>query len=409
FLVTPVPEDDRGLAAIVREASLGGFGVVLELDDDLPPAGRRVVERADHLAWALVSRVDIPIDRLPRRPWVQRRGGEEPPSDEEWLSALGSGVAREHPLTAEQLQLVATAYPAVNGDLDAAVRRLAGGRLDRLATRISPQRGWDDLVLAPDRIGQLRELAARYRNRGVVYGEWGFRAAPSSGIVALFAGPSGTGKTMAAEILAGDLALDLFKLDLSAVVSKYIGETEKNLEAVFDAAAAGNVVLFFDEADALFGKRTEVGDAHDRYANIEVSYLLQRLERYEGIVVLATNLQKNIDQAFLRRLHAVVEFPSPDESERRRIWEANLPPGVPVSDLDLDFLAHQFSLTGGSIRNAALTAAFLAAEAGSGLTMECVVLALRREFQKLGRLITQADFGPYYDFVAAAGGDITAR
>ena len=214
---------------------------------------------------------------------------------------------------------------------------------------------------------------------------------------------TGTGKTLAAEILAGDLSLELYKLDLAAVVSKYIGETEKNLDQVFDAAAAGNVVLFFDEADALFGKRTEVSDAHDRYANLETAYLLQRLESYDGVVVMATNLSKNIDTAFLRRLHAMVEFPVPEEAERHRLWERNLMPGAPVNDVDLDFLAHQFTLTGGSIRNAALTAAFLAAEAGTPITMATLVLGLSREFQKLGRLVPATDFGPYSDLVAAPG------
>ena len=306
-------------------------------------------------------------------------------------------------MSAEQLGLVATAYPAVGGDIDAAVRRLAAGRIDRLARRVRPERTWDDLVLPADQLAQLKELAARYRNRATVYGGWGFRPAPSAGVVALFAGPSGTGKTLAAEILAGDLALELYKLDLAAVVSKYIGETEKNLDQVFDAAAAGNVVLFFDEADALFGKRTEVSDAHDRYANLETAYLLQRLESYDGVVVMATNLSKNIDTAFLRRLHAMVEFPVPEEAERHRLWERNLMPGAPVNDVDLDFLAHQFTLTGGSIRNAALTAAFLAAEAGTPITMATLVLGLSREFQKLGRLVPATDFGPYSDLVTAQG------
>jgi hypothetical protein len=400
FLVAPAPGDAGGWAAVVREATLGRLGVVVEVDDELPAAGRWAIERADHLAWAVVSRHELPVDQLPRRPWLARTAGAERPTDEEWAAAFGADTPRSHPLSAEQLRLVATAYPAVGGDLDAAVRRLAAGRIDRLARRVRPERTWDDLVLPPDRLAQLKELAARYRNRATVYGDWGFRPAPSAGVVALFAGPSGTGKTLAAEILAGDLALELYKLDLAAVVSKYIGETEKNLDQVFDAAAAGNVVLFFDEADALFGKRTEVSDAHDRYANIETAYLLQRLESYDGVVVMATNLSKNIDIAFLRRLHAMVEFPIPEEAERRRLWERNLMPGAPVKDVDLEFLARQFTLTGGSIRNAALTAAFLAAEAGTPITMATLVLGLRREFQKLGRLVPASDFGPYSDLVA---------
>ena len=403
FLVVPAPPDAAAWAGVVREATLGRLGVVVEVDDELSAEGRRVIERSDHLAWAVVSRHELPVDQLPRRPWVAHTAGAEQPSDEEWAAAFGAGTPRSHPLSAEQLGLVATAYPAVGGDIDAAVRRLAAGRIDRLARRVRPERTWDDLVLPADQLAQLKELAARYRNRATVYGGWGFRPAPSAGVVALFAGPSGTGKTLAAEILAGDLALELYKLDLAAVVSKYIGETEKNLDQVFDAAAAGNVVLFFDEADALFGKRTEVSDAHDRYANLETAYLLQRLESYDGVVVMATNLSKNIDTAFLRRLHAMVEFPVPEEAERHRLWERNLMPGAPVNDVDLDFLAHQFTLTGGSIRNAALTAAFLAAEAGTPITMATLVLGLSREFQKLGRLVPATDFGPYSDLVTAQG------
>ncbi len=403
FLVTPAPRDEYQWAAVVRAATLRRLGVVVEVDDQLATDGRQVIDRADHLAWAIVSRHDLPVDQLPRRPWLARVAGAEAPTDEEWAAAFGAGTPRSHPLSAEQLDLVATAFAAVGGDLDAAVRRLAAGHIDRLARRVRPERTWDDLVLPPDQLAQLKDLAARYRNRATVYDEWGFRPAPSAGVVALFAGPSGTGKTLAAEILAGDLALELYKLDLAAVVSKYIGETEKNLDQVFDAAAAGNVVLFFDEADALFGKRTEVSDAHDRYANVEVAYLLQRLESYDGVVVLATNLQKNIDTAFLRRLHALVEFPVPEEPERRRIWERNLVPQAPLGDLDLDFLARQFTLTGGSIRNATLAGAFLAAETGSPITMEALMLGLRREFQKMGRLVTESDFSSYYDVVAPAG------
>ena len=200
-------------------------------------------------------------------------------------------------------------------------------------------------------------------------------------------------------MVAGALGLDLYKVDLSAVVSKYIGETEKNLERIFSAAAAGDLVLFFDEADALFGKRSEVSDAHDRYANIEVAYLLQRLETYNGLVVLASNLQRNIDQAFLRRIAVAVDFALPDETERRAIWRLAFPATAPVDSLDLDFLARQFKIPGGVIRNAALGAAFLAADDGGTITMERVAIALKREFQKLGRLRTETEFDRYFDLV----------
>ena len=324
-------------------------------------SGRRWIERATHLAWAIVSPVELPIEQMPSRPWRDHHAAATEPTDAEWAAALGD-IPRTHRLTPAQLQLVERAHAAAGGDLDGAVRRLASGQIDKLARRIRPTRSWDDIVVSPDRVQLLRELVARYRHADEVYERWGFSAAPSRGQVALFSGPSGTGKTLAAEIIAGELGLDLFKLDLSAVVSKYIGETEKNLDQIFDAARAGNVVLFFDEADSLFGKRSEVKDARDRYANIEVSYLLQRLEAYDGLVTLATNFERNIDDAFLRRIHVRVEFSAPDEAERKAIWEHNLPAQAPVaSDVDVAFLARQFDLTGGSIRNAALQAAFLAA------------------------------------------------
>jgi len=272
--------------------------------------------------------------------------------------------------------------------------------MERLASRIRPTRAWGDLVLSADRTELLASLVERYRYADVVYDEWGFSAVPSRGLVALFTGPSGTGKTMATEVIAGALGLDVFKLDLSAVVSKYIGETEKNLEEVFDAASAGNLVLFFDEADALFGKRSEVRDARDRYANVEVSYLLQRLERYDGLVVLATNYEKNVDEAFLRRIHVRVEFALPGVEERRAIWEANLPSGAPVADVDTDWLARRFELSGGSIRNASVHAAFLAAAAGGPITMEIAVRGGAREMRKTGRLLKPHDFGEWFTAVS---------
>ena len=317
---------------------------------------------------------------------------------------FGDDVPRRHRLSLEQVELVARAYVANDRDLDGAVRRLVSGRLEHLARRIRPARTWDDIVVSPDRLALLRELTARYRHADQVYDDWGFRASPSRGLVALFSGPSGTGKTLATEVVAGDLGLDVFKLDLSSVVSKYIGETERNLEEVFAAAGAGNVVLFFDEADALFGKRSEVKDARDRYANIEVSYLLQRLESYDGLVVLATNFERNIDDAFLRRIHLRVEFTLPAEPERKAIWEANLPASAPLGDIDTAFLAERFELPGGAIRNAALRAAFAAASDGTSITMTCVVQAIAREYARLGRLVRPADFGRYHDVVTLPGG-----
>jgi SpoVK/Ycf46/Vps4 family AAA+-type ATPase len=289
---------------------------------------------------------------------------------------------------------VSRAASALDGDLAAAVRRLATGHIEQTATRIRPTRTWGDIVLDDQRLGQLREITIRARRARTVFGDWGFSPLPSTGVVALFAGPSGTGKTLAAEIIAAELGVDLYKIDLANLVSKYIGETEKNLARLFDGAEAANVALFLDEADALMGKRSEVSDAHDRYANIEVAYLLQRLERYEGLAIMATNLAKNLDPAFLRRLHVVVEFPMPGPAERRRIWAASLPSLAPRSDdLDLAALAEQFELSGGTIRNAVLGAAFMAAEMETTISMELAVAAVGRELKKLGHLTTAETFG----------------
>jgi hypothetical protein len=398
FLVTPQPPDRAGWETVVREATLGNLGVVVELDGDLSDEGRRWVERADHLAWSLVSRDELPIDRLPRRPWTEHRSADGLASVEEWREALGDDrIEPTYPLTVEQLRRVARVRPAVDGDLPAAVRRLASGPLERLAVRVRPSRTWDDVVLPPDHLAQLRELTARYEQRTTVYDEWGFHGSPSQGLVALFAGPSGTGKTLSAEIIAGHLGLDLYKIELSSVLSKWIGETEKNLEQVFEAAEGADVLLLFDEADALFGKRSEVSDAKDRYANVETAYLLQRIERHDGAIVLTTNLAQNLDPAFTRRIHVTVGFALPDEAERRRIWQLAFGPKAPVEGVDVDDLARRFGLSGGSIHNVALTAGFLAADAGTAITMQAVAHALHREYAKLGRLVTREEFGDWYE------------
>ncbi|MFI7601336.1 ATP-binding protein [Actinoplanes sp. NPDC049681] len=403
------PAAAQGWEAVVREATVGNLMVVLDLAEPLPVAGRDAVVRAGHLQWVLSSAGEQPLEALPERRWREVRITDGEADAEDWRRALGQDPDPAYRLSREQLRLVAGAAAADGGRVAPAVRRLAGGHLDGVAVRIRPRRTWDDLILPRDEAGQLRELAARHRCRETVYGRWQFSPVPSTGVVALFAGPSGTGKTLAAEVVAGDLGLDLYKVDLSAVVSKYIGETEKNLERIFGAAAAGDLVLFFDEADALFGKRSEVSDAHDRYANIEVAYLLQRLETYDGLVVLATNLQRNIDPAFLRRISVAVDFVAPEEPERRAIWERAFPATAPLADLDLDFLARQFKITGGVISNAALGAAFLAAAEDSPITMRHAVLSVKREFQKLGRLRTEKEFERYFDLVNRGSDAAPAR
>jgi len=271
-------------------------------------------------------------------------------------------------------------------------RTQARPRLDDLAQRLEPRATWEDLVLPGPQRQTLHEIAAHVRQRAKVYETWGFAAksARGLGISALFTGISGTGKTMAAEVLANELQLDLYHIDLSQVVSKYIGETEKNLRRVFDAAEEGGAILLFDEADALFGKRSEVKDSHDRYANIEVSYLLQRMESYRGLAILTTNMKKALDTAFLRRLRFMVQFPFPDAGARAEIWRSIFPADTPTEDLEAQKLA-RLNVAGGNIRNIALNAAFLAADAGEPVRMAHVLRAARTEYSKLEKSLTDAE------------------
>jgi hypothetical protein len=330
-----------------------------------------------------------------------------------WAAALGKDAGDLPGLMSAQFSLTATAIrelvhrataephdgeagdrPALRDRLWDAARSLARPRLDTLARRLVPRVGWNDIVLPAAETALLRGIADQVGNRSKVYREWGFadRMGRGLGISVLFAGPSGTGKTMAAEVLAGHLRLDLFRIDLSTVVSKYIGETEANLRRLFDAAEEGGAILFFDEADALFGKRTEVKESHDRYANIEIDYLLQRMESFGGLAILATNMKSALDQAFLRRLRFVLDFPFPGVPERRVIWERTFPKATLKEGLDFDRLA-KLNITGGHIAVIALNAAFQAAQAGSeAVTMPMVLNAARIEFRKLGRPVNEADF-----------------
>jgi hypothetical protein len=279
-------------------------------------------------------------------------------------------------------------------DLLTAARAHSNPCLSRLARKIVPRYTWLDIVLPDDQLTLLREIVATVRRRPLVLEEWGVgqKLASSPGVTILFSGDPGTGKTMAAEVMASELGLDLYKIDLSGVVSKYIGETEKNLEKIFGEAQSSNAILFFDEADAIFGKRSEVKDAHDRYANIEISYLLQRMEAYEGVTILATNLRANLDEAFTRRLQFAVDFPFPDEEYRLRIWQTLFPVGVPREpDLDFGLLARRFRLAGGNIRNILVSAAYLAASDGGRMGMKHLLHGTRRELQKMGRLLNEKD------------------
>lgn len=361
-------------------------------------------------ATMVVWRLKMPDEHTRRKLWEGHLNGE---LSEELRRGLAN-LANSHRLTPGQIRSAVlsarlTAWqrapqaPSLSQeDLYQACSAHTNQQLGILARRVESCRGWKDIVLPTDSLRALHEINAHVKYRHVVYSEWGFgdRIVRSKGLSVLFYGASGTGKTLAAEILANDLHLELYKIDLSMVVSKYIGETEKNLEQIFQEAESANAILLFDEADALFGKRSEVKDAHDRYANIEIGYLLQRMEDYEGISIMTTNLRKNLDDAFVRRLQFIIEFPFPDELHRLRIWRNHMPSQAPLkSDVDLEFLARQFKVSGGHIRNVVINAAFLAANEGGPLAMKHFIRASQREFQKIGKTCSEREFGDFYAFL----------
>jgi ATP-dependent 26S proteasome regulatory subunit len=327
-----------------------------------------------------------------------------------WTAALGEPVA---PSLAEPVEEVAQHFRLSAAAIDACARELAAAatketdagaelrrlcrersrvRLEGLAERIDPAATWDDLVLPQGHLELLHEIVRHVRHRTQVYERWGFgeRTSRGLGVTALFSGESGTGKSLAAEVLANDLGLDLYRIDLATTVSKYIGETEKNLRRVFAAAEASGAVLLFDEADALFGKRGEVKDGHDRYANLEVAYLLQRMESYRGLAILTTNLRSNVDRAFLRRLRFVITFPFPAAQERAEIWRRTFPHPAPLDDIDASELSRLVA-SGGTIRSIALAAAFSAAEDGTGVTTAHVLRAAEIEYAKAERALTDSE------------------
>ena len=357
---------------------------------------------------AIVMRVSLPTHLQRAAAWATALNDTklEPRLDLASLATrfkLSFGKIGQSAATARRLAQVRDGADAVvtMRELQDACRMHSNQRLASLARKTSQHYQWSDIVLPTDRVTQLREICNHVKYRDRVYADWGFgrKLALGKGLAVLFTGPSGTGKTMAAGIIAAELALDLYKIDLSTVISKYIGETEKNLSRIFDEAETSNAILFFDEADALFGKRSEVRDSHDRYANIEVGYLLQRMEEYEGIAILATNFRKNMDDAFVRRLHFTIEFPFPNHDDRRRIWEGIWPNDTPRdAALDLELLAQRYEMTGGNIKNVALAAAFLAADDDQVVRMHHVMQATLREYQKTGKLMT--DYEEFADGVA---------
>jgi len=325
----------------------------------------------------------------------------------EWSNLLGKNADNNPYLLAAQFNLNATTIREIVARVDnfeKPVKELhaelwknclaqTSPELEMLVQKLDLKSDWDDIVLPEASLQQLKQISSQVKLRNKVYDNWGFGNKMNSGlgINALFVGESGTGKTMAAEVLANELNLRLYRIDLSGVVSKYIGETEKNLRRVFDAAENGGAILFFDEADALFGKRSEVKDSHDRYANIEVNYLLQRIESYNGLAILATNKKTALDQAFVRRLRFIVSFPFPGVNERKAILQKVFPKKVPTLDLDYDRLA-ALNLTGGSLHNIAINAAFNAMENGGPVTMPLMLAAARAEFQKIERPVKESDF-----------------
>jgi hypothetical protein len=396
---------DAALAAALEGRTLAFDGLgglepaeraqVLRAIDDAPERVLLVAaSRREALAVSdrTVLLVDVPMPAFGERvrAWERFSGAAEV-----------HDVAAKFRLSVEQIREAAEVARIVD-DLDYGARHASSSRLGELATRLPPGFRWDDLVLPARQRDLLRGISAYLRHRDRVLSDWGYErtVARTQGLKVLFAGESGTGKTMAAQVLAAELGLEIFRVDLATVVSKYIGETEKNLEKIFAAADGSNAILFFDEADALFGKRSEVSDSHDRYANIEVAYLLQRMEAYPGAVILATNFKRNIDDAFVRRLDFVIDFPFPEPEDRRRIWRLVLPEQAPVEDdVDLGFLATQFKLSGGAIRNCSLAAAFQAADEQSPIGMRHLVRAVAQEYGKQGRLTLEADFERFTDLI----------
>jgi hypothetical protein len=367
-------------------------------------SARHLAERLPGIVF-LASREPVNLSRAFLRFDVQKPA----PSERQhlWQMALGaaaqmcngmvSDLAEQFRLSARTIFATGTLASQADGPVQArelwnVCRTFSRPQLEDLAQRLVPSAGWDDLVLPDAQMRILRQLASQVRHRMKVYETWGFAAKGrrGQGVSALFAGESGVGKTLAAEVLARDLDLDLYRVDVASVVSKYIGETSKNMRQVFDAAEEGGVLLLFDEADALFGKRSEVKDSHDRYANIDVSYLLQRMETYQGLSILTTNMRTAVDRAFQRRLRFIVNFPFPDAAQREAIWRRVFPRQTPTGELDAKKLA-QLNVAGGNIRNIALNAAFLAAESGTAVTMAHVLSAARLEAEKIDRPLSEAE------------------
>jgi hypothetical protein len=413
-LLPALPADLENLARLWHRESML-LPVALYLDtqevealnpDALASSIRRFLSRSEGLfflslreVWSRLGRESIVLDVAKPTPEEQQNAWSAVLPDA--AGDFAAELAGQFSLNlSEIVDIAQTAASEMEGEQRSlpervwdACRARVRPRLDSLAQRLEAKATWNDIVLPADGLQMLHQIAAQVSQRSKVYGEWGFARKMNRGlgISALFAGESGTGKTMAAEVIANELRLNLYRIDLSAVVSKYIGETEKNLRRLFDAAEDGGAILFFDEADALFGKRSEVKDSHDRYANIEINYLLQRMEGYRGLAILATNMRSALDAAFTRRLRFILNFPFPGLTDRKLMWQKAFPAETPTQCLDYTRLA-RLNLTGGSIHNAALNAAFLAAQSGTPVSMTQTLAAAKAEFIKLERPINEADF-----------------
>lgn len=397
--VSPIQEaSERGRAMLKRiSQSMGEWNRLIFM------AGEREWQPEGAFPGMEFVSLAVPVADVPLREMLWQLALAEETAEES--DAWPAELARRYAFTPGQIEEAAAGARSMahmrgkkgqNGlaDYFQACRRQSHHGLAEMAVRIEPGHGWESLVLPAERLEVLAEICDQVKHRYRVYGEWGFDRILTygKGLSVLITGPPGTGKTLAAEVCARELELDLYKIDLSGVVSKYIGETEKNLNRIFREAERSNAILFFDEADALFGKRTEVKDAHDRYANIETSYLLQKMEEYEGMVILATNLRANMDEAFTRRIRFVVEFPFPDAGLRTRIWQCHFPRQTPVdADIDFESLGARFQIAGGNIRNIVVNAAFLAAAGEGKVTMEHIRKAVKREYEKIGKLWREND------------------
>jgi len=409
LLPTAANDLDQLLRLWMRETILQPVGLYLDVPDSAAEEMDEIVSRFTSRTQGVVflavrdtqpdlGRLSVTIEVNKPTPVEQLQAWQQVNGH----STIPEQLAGHFNLNISSIHRVADLAQANGHDLWQTCLTYTRPRLDTLAQAIDAKATWNDLILPEQELTLLRQLPAQVRGRSQVYDQWGFRQRMNRGlgIAVLFAGESGTGKTMAAEVLANDLRLNLYRIDLSQVVSKYIGETEKNLRQLFDAAEDGGAILFFDEADALFGKRSEVKDSHDRYANIEINYLLQRMEAYRGLAILATNMKSALDAAFMRRLRFVINFPFPNREARQAIWLQAFPPQTPLGHLDFEHLA-RLTLTGGSIHNIAINAAFMAAEAEQPVCMDFILQAARAELVKVGRPVNEMDFN-YVEPIGAA-------